>query len=120
MSDTEKATGTATPAPDGTFKTVTLETPLVRGEKTFTQITLRKPKAGELRGLKIGELMASDVSASLKLLPRISEPILTETECDNLDPADLFELVGALSDFFMTTADRAARDQMIAEARSKM
>ena len=37
------------PAPN----TVTLETPLKRGDQTITAVTLRKPASGELRGVAL-------------------------------------------------------------------
>jgi hypothetical protein len=71
---------------------VTLEEPIQRGEQVITTLTLRRPKAGELRGISLTDLAQLDVGALARLLPRISEPTLTSADVDNLDPADIMKL----------------------------
>lgn len=93
------------PAPE--FVTVTLQSPVQRGDDAITSIRLRKPKAGELRGLKLESILSSDVSAILSLVPRISEPALLAHDCDGLDIADLAEIGGAIVGFFLTPAQKA-------------
>lgn len=83
-----------------------LETGFQRGDETITKVTLRKPKAGELRGLNLQDLFQADVGAVLTLLPRISDPIMTAQDCADLDPIDLMELGGAIKGFFMNKAMR--------------
>lgn len=68
---------------------ITLDTPLKRGETEITEITLRKPASGELRGLSISALLNIDAGAVMALLPRITTPTLTPDEAARLDPADL-------------------------------
>jgi hypothetical protein len=58
----------ATPAPDA----IVLEQPIKREAGDVTRITLRKPLAGELRGIKVGDLINGDVSSVLAVLPRSS------------------------------------------------
>ncbi len=101
------------------FETITLVEPIRRGEQTIEQITLRKPRAGELRGLNLQQLIAVDVVSILQLLPRISDPVLVEAECNALDPADLTEIGGAIRGFFMTAAERRMLDTMLAEQQPK-
>ena len=67
-------------------KTVTLDQAIQRGDTTITEIQLRKPKAGEMRGLNMTDVVQMDVNALTKLLPRITTPILTEAEIGNMDP----------------------------------
>lgn len=81
---------------------VTLDTPLKRGDKAITDIRLRKPMSGELRGLSLTDVLQLDVSALHKLLPRISDPTLTEQEVSQLDPADLVQLGTEVVGFFIT------------------
>lgn len=97
--------------------TVTLAAPIVRGETTIEQLVLRKPKAGELRGLSLQDVITSDVAALLTLIPRISLPPLTADEANELDPADLAEIGGMVRGFFMTAAERKIVEAMIAEQR---
>ncbi len=83
---------------------VPLDYPFNRGDKQIDAITLRKPKAGELRGLSIADIAQQDVNTLIKLLPRISDPRLTEDEVGNLDPADLMQLGIEAGSFFLPKA----------------
>jgi len=79
---------------------IVLEQPIKRGEKsTITEITLRKPAAGELRGLKLTDLLNGDVNATIRLVPRISQPTLTEQEAAALDIADLLMCADTVAGF---------------------
>jgi hypothetical protein len=86
--------------------TVTLDTPIVRGEQTISEVTLRKPKAGELRGTTLNALVNLDVDALGKVLPRISEPALTEFDVRDLDPSDLVQLGVTFADFLLPNRAR--------------
>ena len=92
---------------------ITLSEPIVRGETKISEIVLRKPKAGELRGLSVQELMNARVSATLDLLPRICMPQITQQEADNLEPEDLASCSGAIIDFFLTAGDRQMMEQVL-------
>jgi len=92
--------------------TITLQEPLQREAGPIAAITLRKPRAGELRGLKLGELINSDVGAVITLLPRISDPFITPEEAANLDAEDIAEIAGAIVGFFLTPAQKAMIQQM--------
>lgn len=46
---------------------------------------LRKPLAGELRGLKLVDVMRFDMASHIVLLPRITEPALMPDELDQMD-----------------------------------
>lgn len=71
---------------------ITLDTPIKRGEKKIEVVELRKPRSGELRGTKLSDVLMMDVSAMIKIIPRVSEPALTEDELATMDPADFTEL----------------------------
>ena len=105
--------------PKNRFETVTLSEPIVRGETTIEKLTIRKPRSGELRGLTLQDVLSTEVSAILKLIPRISEPPLTVEEADNLASEDLAEIGGTLRGFFMTQAERQAIEMMMAEHRPR-
>lgn len=68
---------------------IDLEQPIKRGETSIEQLELRRPNAGELRGLHMSQLLAMQTDAILTLLPRICTPILMPHEMNQLDPADL-------------------------------
>ena len=59
---------------------VKLSTPISRKGGDITELTLRKPKAGQMRGLKI----------------------------EDMEPEDLIELAGAVKGFFMSAEMKAA------------
>src|SRR5450830_700731 len=80
---------------------VPLDTPIQRGEQTISSVTLRKPKAGELRGLSLSGLRRVDVDWLQVLLPRISSPTLTKFDVANLDPVDLVALGGEVLAFLL-------------------
>lgn len=75
-----------------TTETVTLDCPIVRGDTSITEVSLRKPNAGTLRGTALQDLVTLDVNALAKVLPRITTPTLTEHDVYQLDPADLVQL----------------------------
>lgn len=79
--------------------------PIKRGETEISEVTLRKPNTGALRGLKMVEILRMDVNSMLLLLPRISEPALLPAEAGELDPADLMQLSNEVVSFFMNPAD---------------
>jgi hypothetical protein len=85
-------------APDQT--TVNLSKPIKRGEQEITAIVLRKPTAGELRGLKLMDVINMDVNALSVLLPRIATPTITRTDVESLALPDLLEVGVEVTNFF--------------------
>ncbi|NJQ74371.1 phage tail assembly protein [Escherichia coli] len=72
-----------------TEKTIQLDTPIKRGKTEITEIVLRKPQSGALRGTRLQAIMDMDVNAMMTVIPRISRPALTAQEIAEMDPADL-------------------------------
>jgi hypothetical protein len=102
------------------FQTITLSRPFKRGELVIDKITLREPSSGELRGLKLQDLINTETDAILKVIPRISEPVLTPDECNKLRAADLAEIGGTIRGFFMNSAEREMMRMMIEAQRQKI
>ena len=75
-----------------TEKAVELDTPIQRGKTEVTSVTVRKPQAGALRGIRLQALMDMDVNAMMAVLPRVTNPALTMQEINEMDPADLLSL----------------------------
>lgn len=90
---------------------ITLDTPIKRGEKEITEVTLRKPDSGELRGTNLTDLLQMDVAALEKVIPRISDPSLTLYEVQHLDPADLMQFGAVVSSFLLPKATMQAAYQ---------
>jgi hypothetical protein len=106
------------PAREVSFEEVTLEQPIVRGSTTIDRIQLRRPTAGELRGLQMQSLGQGDVNAVLALIPRISMPPLIAQEAEQLEIADLAAITGVVMGFFMSTAERAMLAKVMGAAGS--
>ncbi|MGS1108921.1 phage tail assembly protein [Achromobacter anxifer] len=87
---------------------VVLDCPITRSSGNITQLTIRKPKAGALRGVTLMALAQIDVQALKVVLPRICDPILAPGEIDNLDPADLMSIGATVASFFLSKADKSA------------
>ncbi|QTS88866.1 phage tail assembly protein [Ectopseudomonas khazarica] len=87
---------------------VPLDTAIQRGETTITEITLRKPNSGALRGVTLLDLAQMDVLALRKVLPRISEPTLTDHEIGQMDPADLTACAVVVASFLVQKSAREA------------
>ncbi|USR60677.1 phage tail assembly protein [Lelliottia amnigena] len=85
---------------------VTLDTPLMRGEQKIEKVTLSKPNAGTLRGVSLASLANSDVDALIKVLPRMTYPVLTEQEIIRLDASDLISLAGKVVSFLSPASAR--------------
>lgn len=95
----------AAPAADD-VKTVVLDMPLQRGEQTINSIGLRRPRAGELRGVSLAALLQLEVGALQAVLPRITVPTLTRPEVERLDAADLVALGTEVAAFLLPKAVR--------------
>ncbi len=100
--ETEKPTTT-----NSERTTVLLDVPIVRGKHTISELQVRRPRSGELRGLNLQDVLSLDINAMHKLLPRITVPSLTEAEVSELDPADLVELGTETASFFIKKAKLA-------------
>lgn len=85
---------------------IVLDAPISRGDQVITTLHLRRPNAGELRGIKLADLLQMDVSALALLLPRISSPALTAADVGKLDPADLVTIATEVGGFFLSKAQR--------------
>lgn len=96
-----------------TNEVVTLDTPIQRGEQSIEKITIRKPMSGELRGVSLIDLMNMDVMALRKVLPRITDPTLTDMDVARMDPADLVQCGVAVTSFLLTKSAKAQASQSL-------
>ena len=115
--NTDTTNATAAPAapaaPAHGAAPVTLECPITRGATTITQLHLRKPKAGALRGINLAELLQLRAEAVMVLLPRITEPPLLKHEVENMEPVDLIACATEVVNFLapQATLDKAQEAQ---------
>jgi len=80
--------------------TVELTTPLQMGDKEVNKLTLRKPAAGELRGIKMLDILQMDPAAHAVLVPRICEELVDAQQFWQLDATDLMSVIGSVVSFF--------------------
>lgn len=88
--------------------TVTLDAPIISGDITIDQVKIRKPQAGELRGLSLSALLNLDYAALENLLPRITIPTLTKAQIMAMDPSDFTQLGSEVMDFLLPKGAKAA------------
>lgn len=88
--------------------TITLQTPIERGSETITTISVRRPGAGELRGVQLMTLMAGDVDGVAKVAPRITTPALQPNELQAMDPADFFAIAQEITGFLLPNSIQAS------------
>jgi hypothetical protein len=101
------AASTAAVAAFASFK---LDFDIPLGDQTIaagTEIKVRKPGAGEFRGLTLMALSQLDYDALEKIAPRITTPMLTKAHVAAMDPADLMQFGGEVMDFLLPTAAKA-------------
>ncbi|MFV1933643.1 phage tail assembly protein [Phaeobacter gallaeciensis] len=80
---------------------VTLSSPITIDGEKVTEITLRRPSPGELRGLSMVDILRMEVDAMFKLLPRITQPPLSPLQLSSeLAPEDFTELATKTLLFF--------------------
>lgn len=100
---------TATEATNGpVFRTFTNDAPIMLGGKELipagTEIKVRKPASGELRGLQLQALFQLDVLQLEMLAPRITTPMIHKGA--EMDPADLMQFGAEVLDFLLPKAAR--------------
>lgn len=83
------------------FVDVALPVPFEKEGKEITSIALRKPCAGDLRGLSLLKVCEMDFSSAYTLLPRISN--LNERDMLNIDVENLTPLMVEIASFFVNT-----------------
>lgn len=94
-------------------KTITLDSALKNGDQEIKEITLFKPAGTAwMRGVKLADLLQMDVSALTAVLPRITQPTLTEAEIrTKLDPADLLQIGAEVAAFLLPKSAQPTESQ---------
>lgn len=77
---------------------ITLDNPVKRGEQVIEQVTLMKPTPGRC-AVSVWLRLQPEVDALIKVLPRMTAPMLTEQEVAALELPDLVALAGKVVGF---------------------
>ncbi|CAM3293992.1 conserved hypothetical protein [Xenorhabdus nematophila ATCC 19061] len=80
---------------------VTLEEPIARSTSTISEVIVRKPNSGALRGVRLQALMEMDVDSIMLVLPRITAPALTKNDLLLMSPGDLINLSVEVVNFLL-------------------
>ncbi|MCK3658539.1 phage tail protein [Pasteurellaceae bacterium Pebbles2] len=86
---------------------VSLSLPIMRGEKAINEIQVIKPTVPALKGLKLLDLLQSDVNALMLLLPRVTQPMLHKNDFETMAVSDFTELTTAVIGFLTPTSAQA-------------
>ncbi|MEJ4043900.1 phage tail assembly protein [Erwinia sp. SLM-02] len=88
---------------------VTLNTPIVRGDQIITSITINDTikQAGSLRGLRLVDVLNFDYTAVSTLLTRVATPTLTAADIASLETGDFVTLCEEITPF-LTKAEPSA------------
>ncbi|NRD72722.1 phage tail assembly protein [Shewanella sp. VB17] len=80
---------------------VQLVSPIKRGDSEITELSITKPTAGHLRGLKTANVVELDFDSHKKLIPRLTD--LTEAEFLSLDVEDVLTIQTEVASFFVAS-----------------
>jgi len=98
------------------FSSFKLDADIIVGDKIVhaagTEIQVRRPGAGELRGVDISATISRcDYAQVEKIAPRITMPMLHKEHIAVMDPADFVQLGGEIVDFLLPKAVKQAAFQ---------
>ncbi|CAM3783890.1 phage tail assembly protein [Xenorhabdus thuongxuanensis] len=88
-------------------KIVTFSAPMkLANGNTITEVAITDTmkQVGALRGLKLWDVMTSDVNALITLLPRVTHPRLSETDIVTMPIQDFTLLAEAIANFLAPTS----------------
>lgn len=91
-----------------TKTSVKLRRPLKEGDGEIAFVTLREPGAGDLRGIKLTELLQGDSGAVIRVAARVCTPGLSEPQIAELGARDFAAVFAALVGFFVDGEPDAA------------
>ncbi len=82
---------------------IELPTPIIIGEKQYETLAVRKPKAGDLRGLQTADILHMNINSFAELIPRISvTPSMNKNLFYDLESENLTVIQAKVVDFFVT------------------
>ncbi len=95
-------------------KTITLNTPITRGDTHISSLEMREPLAGDLRGLSLHSVLTFDIDAMVILLPRITQPALIDSEIKKMRIRDITTLAQEVAGFLVDEMDQAPPQESLA------
>lgn len=86
---------------------VVLEDPIEIDGKPVKTFVLQEPTAGQLRGVRLAELLTMEPNVLIRVIPRIVQPHLTEDQAADLKPAQLMAFAAVIVGFFASAQQKA-------------
>lgn len=83
------------------LQSIELDEPIKRGEIVISQVTLRQPNGGEMRGLSMMDIVQMKTEALFVLVPRISDPVLMANDLKQMNPADLMQIATVIAQYYV-------------------
>jgi Phage tail assembly chaperone proteins, E, or 41 or 14 len=93
--------------------TVNLARPIENGDTKVTSITLNEPSVGQLRGLKLSDVLQMDVNSHILLWSRINAEGLTASQLGELCMADVTALSSKTMLFFVSPQQAAQIEESL-------
>lgn len=94
-------------------KKITLKVGVPSGKTTITELTIRKPLTGDLRGIKLIDFIDLDINSLAKVLPRITTPTIEEHEVFEMDLIDLSDVTKVIADFLSQTSTNVKKESQV-------
>lgn len=91
---------------------IKLKAGIQSGKTTISELTIRKPLTGDLRGVKLLDFIELDIDCLAKVLPRITTPQIAEHEVFDLDLIDLSEITQVIASFLSETSRNAPTESL--------
>lgn len=86
-------------------KTVSLSLPITNGTEKISALNIRKPMGGDLRGIKLVDLMSLEFNALATVTLRTSLTPISKDALDHLEGPDIVALGIAVLGFFETSEE---------------
>ena len=91
---------------------VTLEYPINIGSQEVSEVTINKPNVAALRGISLRALVDLDADTILKVIPRVSEPFISQEHAVQLQMQDMLNIGMAITSFLLPKSARADMEKL--------
>lgn len=80
--------------------TITLDTPIKMGENEVKELTLTQPTIGQMRGVKVFDLLQGETGAYIQLLACITTPRINQAQATSIDLVDFLKVIEVVGSWF--------------------
>lgn len=94
-------------------KTVRLSKPVMVGETEYSEIVVREPNVIALKGLSLHALQFGHTDPLIELLPKITEPRLSQTVIKKMSVKDISKFALVVTAFLVDPLDWAEEEEQM-------